>query len=102
MLHQKIIDAIPSVKKKVASELKRYVGPNHKDNFTLVAVPVILDEFMNIVVEMTMDELCEDDWWSKGFPETNRISSQCIQHKVLEKLCFEIAGEIYDSIREVS
>lgn len=98
MIHPKITEARESVKAKVTESHKKYVRQNHINNFKLVTVPEIVDEFMNIVVTMENEELRWNDWWVKGFKTVN---SSCHHHGLL-LLANEIAEEIYNEVSSVS
>ena len=47
---------------------------------------------MNIVVSMDYDELCESDWWTKGFAKGEQFVAY---HQGLMDLSREIASEIF-------
>lgn len=95
-LHPKITEARDKVKQESSIAMNKYIGPNHIDNFKLVAVPYIIGLFMEIVNLMSCTALNQEDWWSNGFRNKLLLtSSKTREHKYIELLAHEIAEEIY-------
>lgn len=88
----KILSAKSDIKLRATEQLFRYIGPNHRDNFLLVASPLINEMFMDIVASMDYDELCESGWWTKGFSKREQFVAY---HQGLMDLSREIASEIF-------
>lgn len=100
MIHPKITNDIPRITKLVSGlkAVKQSARINHEDNFVLYATRLIVDEMMQIVIDMSGEELSWNDWWDKGFPKTDRISSHTADHIELVKIGRDTARSIYQQL----
>lgn len=83
------------VKSRTEERLFKYLDVNNEDNIVMVGVRPIISDLMDKVIIVPPEILNEKDWWHKGFPETDRISSSCQDHVDLVAYATELCREIY-------
>lgn len=101
LIPQALLNRVPEIRQRVVGQprLRLIAKNNPPDKFNLVAVPCIVGELMNYVVEMSGEELSWRDWWKRGFEACSRISSNTPDHSQLVRLATDLASEIYVSLQ---
>lgn len=101
LIPQALLNRVPEIRQRIVGQPRfRLIAKNNPpDKFNLAAVPYIVDELMNYVVEMSGEELSWKDWWERGFKGCSRVSSNTPDHSQLVRLATDLASEIYVSLQ---